>query len=180
MPWPHTDELAGSLVPYLLPYLVNAWKTVGTEALKGVGHKLGDKANQALQELWLRIRPELETKPTLKTVTEKLAESPENHGLRDELRRELQNLLEKDPEFTREISDLLDRVIAVGVVLSNVEIEMHGGKMEGIVVDDLRDLSKSGIREIRADTRIQETKEGSATIGVRIGRLGTANNTDEE
>jgi len=179
MPWPQADQLAISLVSYLLPVLVSASKTVSTEALKGIGHKLGDKANQALQDLWLRIRPEVEARPALEAATEKLAESPKNLVLQDELRRELQNVLEDDPKFMREVGDLLDRVMAAGVVLSNVKIDVHAGKMENIVVDDLGDLSKAGIREIRADTRIQQTKEGSSTIGLRVGRLGETNPVDK-
>jgi hypothetical protein len=179
MPWPQADQLAVTLVPYLLPVLVHASKTVGTEALKGIGRKLGDKGTQLLQDLWLRIKPEVEARPELEAVTDQLAQSPQNPVLQDELRRELQSVFEVDPKFMQEVGDLLDRVIAAGVVVSNVDIDVHAGKMENIVVDDLGDLSKAGIREIRADTRIQQTKEGSSTIGLRIGRLGETKPVDK-
>lgn len=168
---PHIDELAGNLVPYL-PYLVSAGKIAGTEALKSIGHNLGDKANQALQDLWSWLRPEVEARPALKNAAEELALSPQSSRLQTELWYELRRLLENDEEFAKGVAQLLERLAAQGVVASNLEIGMHGGKLEGIAVEDLADIRKSGIRELRADVRIQETNEGSSTIGVRIGRLG--------
>lgn len=171
MTFPHLDELAGSLVPYL-PYLVSAGKSVGTEALKSVGKNLGDKAHQALQDLWSRLRPKVEATPALKSAADELALSPENSELQTKLRYELRQLLENDEQFARGVAELLDRLVAQGVLASNIEVEKHGGKLEGITVEDLADLRQAGISKLQADLKIQETIEGSSTTGVRIGRLG--------
>ncbi|HWM94146.1 MAG TPA: hypothetical protein VN493_25540 [Thermoanaerobaculia bacterium] len=105
------SALTEFLVP-LLPRLRRLGEGLGTEALD---HLEGTFAERA-RSLWKRLVPGIEARESAWEAVHKVAEHPDDGEARDELRRQLQELLSADPGLASEIARLLPPAPASAVI----------------------------------------------------------------
>ncbi|RJP49664.1 MAG: NACHT domain-containing protein [Anaerolineaceae bacterium] len=91
-------EVAKFLAPFL-PYLI-----LGTEAAaKEAGKRFGKAAWEKAAELWGRLKPKVEEKPSAREAIEKAARKPQDKRVLGNLEVELEEIFEQDISFAQSI-----------------------------------------------------------------------------
>lgn len=122
-------QLAATLTEWLrpaLPYLLGAGKKAAGKA----GEKLGAEAWKTAQNLWTKLRPEVEGESSAAAAAKDLASEPDDPDAEAALRRQLKKLLRADPELAEQVAALLPRAGATVV----------GGKVAALHVAVGRDV----------------------------------------
>jgi hypothetical protein len=172
VPSPQIAQLAADLAPYLLPLLpllAKGGRMAGGAAAKALGSELGERAPAVLQRLWDRLARRLRKRPEAVEELRRAARSPDGEAA---VQERVAALLAEDEPFRAEVASLLDQVVAAGIVVSHLEVGVHGGDLRVLEVEDAEALRRSGVRTAVASGRIGETRPGSTAVGLRIGRLG--------
>lgn len=105
------DTLTAVLAP-AMPYLVSG----GGELVKEAGKTLSEKAPEWIKELWAKLRPKVDEKPSATEAVQDVAKAPDDADAQASLRLQLRKILEADASFAAEIAKLLE---AAGPKISN-------------------------------------------------------------
>jgi tetratricopeptide (TPR) repeat protein len=106
-----THTIATTLAP-ALPYLLKAGAKAGEEASK----KIGADAWEWTKDLWRRLQPRVESKPTALQAAQDVASSPNDGDAQAILAAHLKKLLSEDPQLAAEAEDWFGKAKAAGVI----------------------------------------------------------------
>jgi hypothetical protein len=138
-------ETAGAVVAFLspyAPYLKEAGKIAGKKLIEVAAEKGGEAAWKKAQDLWGKItgRPD---SPELKSAADLVAAKPEDETYQTVFAKALAGYLEKNPDFAKELVDLMGGEDSVQEVLAergswieDVKQEMAGPGRQTIKATD--------------------------------------------
>ncbi|NEQ31819.1 MAG: hypothetical protein F6K04_12575 [Leptolyngbya sp. SIO4C5] len=104
-------ELATTLTAFLAPFLPSLLKLgqpVAESAGKALGAKLGAGTWEKAKEIWVKLRPGVESKRLAQVSAEELAENKEDAEARDVFSAQLKKLLQENPALASEIQQSLE------------------------------------------------------------------------
>lgn len=129
---PLTKNIVNLLAP-AVPFLIETGeRVVAAEAIKRVGVKAWEQA----QQLWVKLQPKIAEKPALQEAVADLAQNPDDEDLRAALRVQLKKLLSEDPDLLAELTKLTQEAkqIGVSVVASGDRAIAMGGNASGTFI----------------------------------------------
>lgn len=167
-------QLAKELTPLLLPvlpYLVKGIKSAGTEFVKALGKKTGEKIPDVIEEMWKKIEPKIEEIPGGQLIIEKSIENHQDPRVNGSFELVLEEIL-KDGHLENQLRNLYQQSKTQGVTVESlVKIRNLYGEVLGVDINTAKKLKDA----IRSTVDIDEAKEGSSIIGVRLSGDATSN-----
>lgn len=94
------------LTKFLSPFLPYLLK-IGDKATEAAAQKLGGDAWEKVKAIWVKLRPNVEAKPSAQEAIADVAETPDDEDALAALRQQLKKLLKEDPSLDSEIDRLL-------------------------------------------------------------------------
>lgn len=111
-------EMVVSFLAPFLPYLVAG----GTEAVKGLGKKLGELGGETAwkqaQAVWTKIKSRFGKDAEVKSASDLVAANPADADYAKTLQKALSKKLEADPDFAVELLDMLGGAQSVQEVIA--------------------------------------------------------------
>lgn len=108
-----TQSLSTTLIP-LLPYLLK----VGEKAAEEAGKKIGGETWDWAKDLWARLRPKVEAKPSALEAAQYVAQTPEDKDAQAALRMQIKKLLAEDEALAEEVTQWLEKARAAGITVT--------------------------------------------------------------
>ncbi|MCR4407355.1 MAG: hypothetical protein NUW24_10600 [Anaerolineae bacterium] len=104
---PDAGQMVVSFLAPFLPHLVAG----GTEAIKGLGKKLGELGGEATwkqaQAVWTKIKTHFGKDAEVKSASDLVAANPTDANYTATLQKALSKKLEANPDFARELLEML-------------------------------------------------------------------------
>jgi hypothetical protein len=139
-------ETAGAIATFLapfMPYLKEAGKIAGKKLVEVIAEKGGDAAWQKAKGVWAKITGRLGDDPELASAAGLLAAKPDNATYQTIFATALASSLEKNPEFSKELLELMGGEKAIQEILAergswieDVKQEMEGSGRQTIKATD--------------------------------------------
>jgi hypothetical protein len=105
-----TQALTTTLIP-LLPYLLKAGEKVAEEA----GKKIAGDTWEWAKDLWARLRPKVEAKPSAIEAARDVAQTPDDADAQAALRMQIKKLLAEDEALAKDVTQWLESARAAGI-----------------------------------------------------------------
>ena len=95
--------LGTTLVTFLSPFLPHLLK-LGEKVAEEAGKQLGADAWEEAKTIWSKLRPKVETRPTVQEAVQDVARNPADEDAQTVLRIQLKKLLTEDAALAKELS----------------------------------------------------------------------------
>ena len=122
-----------ALTAFLAPclgFLLKSGADVAERAADAVGGAVWEHA----QKLWERLRPSVDGKEAAHEAADDVAAAPDDDGAQVALARQLQKLLDADPELARDVERLWGDARAAGVVAVGRSVAVGGDVKDSTIV----------------------------------------------
>lgn len=163
-------ELAPLLLP-VLPYLTKGVKLAGTEFMKALGSKTGEKIPDVIEKMWEKIEPKIEEIPGGQQIIEKAIENHQDPRVKGSFELVLEDIL-KDKSLEDQLSKLFQQSKTQGVsVESLIKIRNLYGEVIGVDIDNMNKIKD----KVRSTIEVDDAKESSSITGIRLSGDITSN-----
>jgi hypothetical protein len=160
-------ETAGAVVTFLMPYLTEVGKIAGKKLVEMGVQEGGEAGWKKAQDIWGKIRGRADS-PELKSAADLLAAKPENQTYQTILASALASYLEANPNFYKELVDLMGGEESVQEVLAE-----RGGWIE----DVKQEMAGNGRQTIKASGK-SVIKRAAQTKNKQPGAQGGEGQAD--